>query len=236
MAADILSANLDELVAEVHLDTAAYFAGRTSDGGAAMELFRRAILDGDEGAWSALYDAYLPLVLGWVGRHPSVRGCGEDVDYLANRAFERFWRAVRAERLARFPNPRALLGYLKLCATCAVVDAARAHRDTECRDLGVAEAVTEDRDSVERTEALLSAEQLWRTVVEVLPATHTRFAWEVLVLGMTPRQILAAHPADWGSIKQVYEAKAGLLRRLRASPRLAELRPAGRQRAVGQAS
>jgi hypothetical protein len=236
MATDILSARLDELVAEVHVDTAAYFARRPSDGDAAMELFRRAILDGDEGAWSALYDAYLPLVLGWVGRHPSVRGCGEDLEYLANRAFERFWRAVRAERLARFPNLRALLGYLKLCATCAVVDAARANRDAECRDLDDAEGASEDRDSVERAEALLGAEQLWRTVVEVLPATHKRFAWEVLVLGMTPRQVLAAHPADWGSIKQVYEAKAGLLRRLRTSPKLAELRPAGQQCAAGRAS
>lgn len=236
MAVDILSASLDELIADCNVNTAAYFAGRSRDDSAAMELFRRAILDRDEGAWGALYDAYLPLVMGWVRRHPSARGCGEDIEYLANRAFERFWRAVRAERLARFPNPRALLGYLKLCATCAVVDAARANRDAECRGLDDAEVASEGRGGVERAEALVSAEQLWRTVVEVLPTTQTRLAWEVLVLGMTPRQILAAHPVEWGSIKHVYEAKAGLLRRLRASPKLAELRPTGQQPAVRRAS
>src|ERR671925_645505 len=68
---------------------------RRSDDRFAMELFRRAVVERDEDAWRAIHDAYLPLVAGWIGRHPGLARCGEDSAYLANRAFERFWWALR---------------------------------------------------------------------------------------------------------------------------------------------
>ena len=230
-------ASLDGLIATFRADTAAYFAGRGGDNSAALELFRRAVLERDEDAWQAIYDAYLPLVTAWVARHPSLAHAAEEPSYLANRAFERFWRAVRPDRLANFPTLPSLLRYLKMCANCAVMDAARAYRPAEQQPLDQFDAPSQGWGNVERTEEVVCAEELWRKVATVIrDPVGEHLAWDTLVLGMTPRQVLATHPDGWGSIDEIYEAKAALLRRLRASPELAGLRPAQRTAAARRAS
>ncbi len=217
---------LDGLAEAFRRNTAAYLSGRCCDNRFAMELFRRAVLRQDQGAWAVIHDAYLPLVLGWVTRHPALLRCGEDSRFLANRAFERFWHALRPERLADFPTLPALLKYLKMCAHCAVVDAARSYRPVEVRELERIEVMAEGRGNLDRTEALVGAEQLWAVVLSnVDNPIQERLAWESLVMGMTPREVLAAHPDEWQSISQVYEAKAALLGRLRTNPNILEFRP-----------
>lgn len=226
---DALATDLSRLIAALRANTAAYLAGRSSDDRAAMELFRRAVVERNDVAWGALHDAYLPLVTAWVTRHTSLARCGEDADYLVNRAFERFWRALRPGRMADFPNVSSLLGYLKACAHGAVLDAARSSPYARCDSLDRVEIASAGRGDLERTEARIRAEQLWGTVVAVLAnPVSERLAWDTLVLGMSPRQVLDAHPDEWRSIEQVYEAKAALLRRLRSSPELAALRPGER--------
>ena len=223
---DVQTIDLPAVVAAFRANTAAYFAGRRSDDRFAMELFRRAVVERDEEAWQAIHDAYLPLVAGWIIRHPSFPRCGEDGEYLVNWAFERFWWALRPDRLVAFATLPPLLKYLKMCAHCAVVDAARAYGRVECQALDQSELRSEGRGNLEWTEAVVGAEQLWSKVATVIrnPAQE-HLAWDTLVLGMTPREVVAAHPDDWESVGQVYEAKAALLRRLRTSPELAELRP-----------
>ena len=226
-AEDPRALDTGELIAAFRVNTAAYFAGRRSDTGFAMELFRRAVLERSEEAWGAIYDAYLPLVTGWITHHPAFLRCGEDSTYLANRAFERFWWALRPDRLASFPTLPSLLKYLKMCAHCSVVDTARANRGVDCQTLDGFEAPSHDRGNLEWTEALVGAEQLWDTVTTVIHnPVQEHLAWDTLVLGMAPREVFASHPGDWRSVGEVYEAKAALLRRLRASPELAELRSA----------
>ena len=218
-ADDAPALDTGELIAAFRGNTAAYFAGRRSDTGFAMELFRRAVLERSEEAWGAIYDAYLPLVTGWITHHPAFLRCGEDSTYLANRAFERFWWALRPDRLAAFSTLPSLLKYLKMCAHCAVVDAARANRGVDCQSLDGFEAPSHGRGNLEWTEALVGVEQLWDAVTTVIHnPVQERLAWDTLVLGMPPRDVFANHPVDWGSVGVVYEAKAALLRRLRSSP------------------
>jgi hypothetical protein len=220
--ADRRAIDLSVLVAAFRANTAAYFAGRDGDTSFGMELFHRAVVDRNEAAWQAIHDAYLPLVTGWITRHPSFPPSGEESAYLANRTFERFWRALRPERLGDFPTLPCLLRYLKLCAHGAVIDAARANRGADRQDLDGIDVASEGRGNVDRTEAVISAEQLWDVVVTVIrdPAQE-RLAWDTLVLGMTPREVVAARPDAWSSVGQVYEAKAALVRRLRRSAELA---------------
>jgi hypothetical protein len=228
--ADARDMDLAALVDRFRANTSAYLAGRQSDNRFGMELFRRAVMEGDQGAWSAIHDAYQPLVVGWVTRHPSLPRCGEDSRYLVNRTFERFWRAVRPERLANFPNLPSLVKYLKMCANCAVVDAARSYRPADARPLDGIDVPTEGRGNLEQTEALLRAEQLWSTVVAVIRnPLQERLAWDTLVLGMTPREVLAAYPGQWRSIAEIYEAKAAMLGRLRKSPAVLSFRQEAQQ-------
>jgi hypothetical protein len=228
--ADARDMDLAALVDRFRANTSAYLAGRQSDNRFGMELFRRAVMEGDQEAWSAIHDAYQPLVVGWVTRHPSLPRCGEDSRYLVNRTFERFWRAVRPERLADFPNLPSLVKYLKMCANCAVVDAARSYRPADARPLDGIDVPTEGRGNLEQTEALLRAEQLWSTVVAVIRnPLQERLAWDTLVLGMTPREVLAAYPGQWRSVTEIYEAKASMLGRLRKSPAVLSFRQEAQQ-------
>jgi hypothetical protein len=228
---------LAALVAALRANTDAYFKGRSSDDRFAMELFRRAVLERSEEAWQAIHDTYLGLVTGWVRRHPAFAGSGEDSAYLANRAFERLWRVLGSDRLVNFPTLPSLLKYLKLCVHGAVVDAARSRGNVACDALDCFAVPSQGRGNVEQTEGLIHAEYLWNTVASVIgnPAQE-HLAWDTLVLGMTPREVVAAHPENWSSVGQVYEAKASLLRRLRASRELAELRPSRLRPVAGRAS
>jgi hypothetical protein len=222
---DARAMDLAALIDAFRAATAAYFAGGPADNRFALELFRRAVLERSEEGWCAIYEAYRPLVAGWVLRHPAFHRSGEDSAYLVNRAFERFWCALRPERLVEFPGLPALLRYLKLCATCAVVDAARAYRLVDAQPPDESMPASEDRAGAEQADALLAAEQVWRTVATILhdPAQE-RLAWETLVVGLAPREVVATHPADWHSVGEVYRARARLLHRLRADPELVRLR------------
>src|SRR5260221_3061251 len=93
----------------------------------AFELFRRAIVQQDQDAWSALYDLYHILVGIWVHHHlPSAHA--EAGDGLINEVFFRLFHAIDATRFGQFRSVPGLLAYLRTCARSVVTDFLRSHR------------------------------------------------------------------------------------------------------------
>ncbi len=92
----------------------------------AYELFRRALVEREDAAWAMLFEQYTPLVEHWVRRTGAFTVSGETSDFFVSAAFTRFWRAIPAERFGAFPTLASLLNYLRRCATCVVIDSARA--------------------------------------------------------------------------------------------------------------
>jgi DNA-directed RNA polymerase specialized sigma24 family protein len=185
-----------------------------------FELFRRAIRDGDHRAWSAVYSQYTqntPIVRAWVEGHSLFPATGEAADYFINRAFERMWSALDAEKFARFDSLAALLRYLKMCINSAITDYVRSRRR---EDLPLEEAYQHPSPAI-GIEGLREAE-LWQMIGRRVVDNRERTALICRYgLGMKPNEIYADYPQLFGSVREVYNALQLTLRRLRRDEQLA---------------
>lgn len=177
-----------------------------------FELFRRAIVDGDQEAWETIYFRYQRLVGSWLRRHTAAALVGEADDYLINRAFERFWLYVKPERFNSFAGLPALLQYLKLCAHGALLDEARAQARKQVVH-GGDYAQLSGIDEVGEREA---ARMLWQAVrAETRDEPERLIAMHSFIHGLKPREIYVRHPDQFVSIAEIYRIKRNLLERLR---------------------
>jgi DNA-directed RNA polymerase specialized sigma24 family protein len=196
------------------------------DGADALAVFRRAVVEDDPDAWRALHGRYHGLVRAWLARHP-LAGCADDLDDLATRAFERFWRAVEPTQLEAFPSPAAALGYLRRCAVAALIDEARAQRARRAHWAAVelAEGVVGARAD----EAVLDASDaaaVWRAVAAALTdPMERRVIWLSYAVGLRPGEIARRDPAAFPEVAAVYRRKRQALDRLRREGRLRSFLP-----------
>jgi DNA-directed RNA polymerase specialized sigma24 family protein len=175
-------------------------------------MFRRAIVEGDQAAWEALYAQYHRLVRTWLRRHAAAALADEVDDYLVNRTFERFWFSVKPERFSTFARLQAILQYLKLCAHCVLLDEVRAQvRRQALRGYECASAST--FDEIGEREA---ARALWQAIYEAAHDESERLiATLTFVHGLKPQEIYEMHPDRYAEVAEVYRIKRNLLDRLR---------------------
>jgi DNA-directed RNA polymerase specialized sigma24 family protein len=196
------------------------------DGGDALAAFRRAIVEGDPDAWRALHARYHGLVRAWLARHP-LAGRAGDLDDLATRAFERFWRAVGPAQVEAFPSLAAALGYLRRCAVAALLDEARAERARAAR--WAAGELADGIGGAPADEAVLDAldaAAVWRAVAAALPDPLDRRVIELAyAAGLRPGEIARRDPAAFPEVAAVYRRKRQALERLRRDGRLRAFRP-----------
>lgn len=182
----------------------------------ALELFRRAICDRDEQAWTAIVAEYCQLVRTWVRQQPMADELSEDDVVIGT--FARFWSAVRPERWHEFESLPALLQYLRLCARSLVLDNVRARRPARTVSLDSLTPVAMSGGE-ERVMAELAASDLWDVVRGALPDERERLlAYLSMVCEMKPGEIRARHPARFTSVAEVYRVKRNVLERLRRHP------------------
>lgn len=180
-----------------------------------FELFRRAIKEGNQTAWQALYAQYQDLIRHWVGNP-------HDAEDLIQETWERFNASVTAGRLADFPNLGALLQFLKVTAKNLVIDRQR-HQERQQRGLDA--WLTEME---RRTPPDPNAPQNLESLMDYI---HSRLqdADEELVFTLTfefdlpPREIAARYPERFPTAQDVYRVKERFLKRLRRDPRLRHL-------------
>jgi DNA-directed RNA polymerase specialized sigma24 family protein len=181
----------------------------------AHELFRRAIVDGDQASWATLCTLYCGLVRAWVRRHPALALAGETDDYLVNCTFERFWLYVGPDRFDTFAGLPALLQYLKLCAHSVLLDEVRSRgRQQSDYALGQEQPATVEDDVVGQ----VTADELWWAIsAEMQDEAERLVASLSFIHGLKPREIHERHPEHFADIAAVYRVKRNLLDRLRRS-------------------
>ncbi len=175
------------------------------------ELFRRAIVAGEEEAWQLIYQHYLPLVGKWIRRTAGFAASGEDADYFANRALQKFWMAFSADKFAAAPDLAAILQYLKLCAHSVVIDAVRTPKSLALDSVGLTKPcfvgewlVAEEHQCFWQTLLCVVSDERERLVL------HHRF-----VLGQRPQQIVTELPTHFANVDEVYWLLQNTLARLR---------------------
>jgi DNA-directed RNA polymerase specialized sigma24 family protein len=209
-------------------ETESFFRRDSYDPVFCYELFRRAILERNQRAYDCLYRQYQPLVASWVERHPSYPGAGEEIQYFVNRSFEKLWHALTPEKFQRFPDLKALLSYLKLCAHSVVIDHARTRQHALLHEAagdtllaGQAASNNVEGDTVETAQQ----QEFWRVVNRRLAGEKEQaVVFGSFVLAMKPAELQLRYAHLFSDVKDVYRTKQNVLERLRRDPELLNLR------------
>jgi DNA-directed RNA polymerase specialized sigma24 family protein len=186
------------------------------------ELFRRAIVDGDEVAWAEGVARYRTLLVSWAKRCAVRAAIGEPDDDIADRAFSRAWAALSPERFDQFPTLASVLAYLRTCVTSAVIDCARGQQSAErlARAIAVDDVATPEQIFLN----LSDREALWDIVQGVVQTEQERVILvESFLYGLPPRAILARYPQLFSSAVDVYNAKRNLFERLKRCQELRQI-------------
>jgi hypothetical protein len=213
---------LGELAHRCREETLRFLRGETRDDAYCFEVFERAVVQRDDDAWAAIMAQYRGIVLAYVGQHSGSAVVPESDDYWVNRAFQRFWSAVGAERFSQFPDLPALLKYLKLCVHSVLMDELRARRARVTDSLEDVPVGLPAETSAERSVVgALAGEQLWATVLSLVQDEAERqIAYLSFARDLKPAEIVSRQPQLYASVADVYRIKRNLIERLRRSPEI----------------
>lgn len=209
---------LDSLADQCSQQTSRFFHGRENDTRYCFEIFRRAILERDNQAWEMIPRLYGDQVIRWVRRHPAFASTGEEEAYFVNRALEKLWQAVPAERFGHFPDLKHLLSYLQLCVYSVITDYTRAVAQMALDlDFEQVEAAPAPEIPLEdRVADRSGAVELWNMIAARLhDAREVEVAYEAFVLNLKPAEISERHPGNYQGTKEIYRIKENIVDRLR---------------------
>lgn len=216
--------NLETLIRHCQAEAAQQRTNR-DEAGACLELFRRALEERHDQAWSAIQQQYRHLILKWVSARAADLSA-TDVEELSDEAFERFWRTLQTVAVGeRFPHVGALLNYLQQCAITAVLD----YRRREQRRQRLVERMAQNQgthaEGMEDTtiDRLLQSEQVAQ--IRAWIAANVTDPQEQLVLqasfqaAMSPASIAERYPEQFASVQVVRQIKERVLKRIRRALR-----------------
>lgn len=205
-------------------ETAKFRERRAHDARFCLELFRRAVEDGNQRAWNAVYARYAGQVRQWIRRRSPAGRSDDDVEAIANGVFARFWSA-KGRNAFSFDSLPKLLSYLALCVAAEIVDDDRRRR----RDaLSGSEALNTHLPSDDDPEVIslgtAHAEPCWEAILQ--RATNERERAYLLLgmrLGFKPRQLVERYPELFPDVYSVNRTRANFLARLRRDDELRKI-------------
>jgi DNA-directed RNA polymerase specialized sigma24 family protein len=215
---------MGELAHRCREETLRFLRGELRDDTFCFEIFSRAVVARDDQAWAAIMAQYRGIVLAYVSQHTAAAMMHEPDDYWVNRAFQRFWSAVGADRFGQFPDLAALLKYLKLCVHSVLMDEVRARRAAMAAPLDeVPENLAGPHNAERAVIGKMAGEQLWEAVARELQDEAERVViYLSFARDLKPAEIYSQHPALYESVADVYRIKRNVIERLRRSPRIRE--------------
>jgi len=178
----------------------------------AIELLRRATVQGDQEAWGWTQQCLGELVLGWLNRHPNREaGCHlESAENYVAQTFERFWQATALNQHINFNSFAAALQYLHACLNGTILDTLRAYsrsREIRLPEPGVPEEV-QIEDDVESSE-------IWDNLKVLLSNDEERrLAYLLFHCGLKPREIMHFCPREFTDVREIYRLRNNIMNRL----------------------
>lgn len=177
-----------------------------------LELFRRAILQGDPDAWACLQQCYSELVLNWLRRHPGREmACRLDLEenYVA-QTFERFWLTTAHHQKLAFKSLAAALQYLRMSLNSTIVDALRSY--SRPKEVPLPEPGTPGEPLVEDT---IDDDDLWELLRAMFPDMRERYlVYLSFYCGLKPREIVRHCPHVFPEAHEVYNLRRKIFERL----------------------
>lgn len=203
--------SLSELADRCASEISRYSHKEAYDDTYCLEIFRRALLLHDEGAWGLLQERFGPTVSSWVRRHPSREAAyrhDTEENYVA-LAFARFWVASVNNQL-EFHSLAAALRFLHSCLNTAILDTFRGYSRSNFVPLPVPgspeEPMSEDSDD---------ESEFWEAIMSMLPNERERRLADLLYRsGLKPREIVQLCPNEFSDVKEIYRLRRNVLERL----------------------
>ncbi len=188
-----------------------YRRGEASSDQYCLEIFRRAMQEHDDAAWTLLVDRFQEFLLAAFRRHPRCEAASHldsPENYMA-RAFARFWVAVHDQQV-EFTSLGAALRFLRLCLNSAILDMLRAHaraREVPLPDPDfVGEPAVEDQDD---------GSEMWKIIRDMLPnERERRLAFLLFHCNLKPREIVRRCPQEFPDVNEVHRMKRNIVDRL----------------------
>lgn len=192
-----------------------YWHGGNSDDQYALELFRRAMMQGESPAWDTLQNTFSGLVRLWMRRHTKrevAYALDSEENYVA-QTFTRFWRASVNNPDLQFHSLAAALDYLRASLNGAIMDTLRAYsrpHEVPLPDPGYplyAEEGEFDRSDERR--------ELWEAIRHLLSDAHeVRLAYLHFHCGLKAREIVQFCSEEFSDVQEVYRIRHNIFKRL----------------------
>src|ERR1700730_12408558 len=184
--------------------------------GYCLELFRRALIDQTDEAWSLLQQCLSQTICRWIHTHPYkdvVLLRDSEENYIA-QTFSRFWYAVHDQHIA-FATLPAALSYLHATLNGIIMDTFRSQLRLRAREVplpetdGAIEPAAEDADSIDD-------QHVWDGICSLLPdERERRLAYLLYYCGLKPREIVLRCPKEFDDVKDIYRLNHNIVERLR---------------------
>lgn len=187
--------------------------------GYCLEIFRRAIEENDNAAWTLLYRLYHGLVRQWIIKSEPPESA--DFEELIQETFFAFHRFYTADKFARAIRFASVLSYLRNCAG----DRVRMYRrylksrpdEFSTSNLSKAQGEVEQRPNEKR----MGQQELWEVVLSCCrDATEQLLAKLSFQYVMSPKEICEMYPDQFPTTSDVNRIKRNLLNRLRRHPKI----------------
>jgi hypothetical protein len=178
----------------------------------AVELLRRATMQGDQEAWAWVQHCFGGVVLNWLRRHPQrARACRlESEEHYVALAFERFWQSTASNQQVEFSTLAVALGYLRASLNGAILDTLRA--DARRREIPLPEP---GEPGEPHTEDVTFSSEVWDILKTLLSnPREQRLAYLLFHCGLRPREIILFCSGEFSDVREVYRLKRNILERL----------------------
>jgi hypothetical protein len=189
-----------------------YLNGKPSNDQYGLELFHRALMQGDALAWETIEQSFKEMVLRWMLGHPLRKvACRFDSEenYVA-QAFARFWQATAGNQEIRFRTLAAVLRYLRASLHGAILDTLRAYsrpQEVPLPEPGEpGEPLTKDQND---------SPELWEVILSLIPnKRQQRVAYLLFHCHLKPREIIQFCPEEFSNIQEIYRLRRTVVERL----------------------
>jgi hypothetical protein len=178
----------------------------------AVELFRRATVQGNQEAWAWVHCCFGEVVRGWLRRHPSREAACrlESEEHYVAQAFERFWQATVSNQRLEFSRLAAALQYLRACLHGAILDRLRA--SARAGEVGLPEPGESGKPQVGDS---AGSSEAWGVLKTILPnVREQRLAYLLFHCGLKPREIIHFYPQEFSDVSEIYRLRRTMLEQL----------------------
>lgn len=178
-----------------------------------LEVFKHALSQQNEEAWSQLCARFQSLVLSWAQQHPQrdLASRYHAPDFYVALAFERFRQATTRHPSLVFSELATVLSCLKASLNGAILDTQRSYTRSEVPLPEAGQVHPAQRAS----EELTSDGDLWEAIKQLLSSSREqRVASLLFHCGLKPREIVQYCPEEFPQIEEVYRLRRTLVDRL----------------------